>query len=93
MNISVSPSLPGFDGLVQIYDAGTWTTQLQNARPLFQHRGHVVLSQQTDGCAPVLVTSHVWHPERPRTLLSAASDGSVHVWDWVDPDGSSEDRK
>uniref|UniRef100_A0A8C6T5Y9 WD repeat-containing protein 73 n=1 Tax=Neogobius melanostomus TaxID=47308 RepID=A0A8C6T5Y9_9GOBI len=29
-----------------------------------------------------IVTSHTWHPERPRTLLSAASDASVHVWDW-----------
>ncbi|XP_072249845.1 WD repeat-containing protein 73 [Leuresthes tenuis] len=84
-------SVSGFSGVVQIYDASAWKSELQEAQPLFQHRGHVVSSQQADGCVPVFVTSHVWHPERPRTLLSAASDGSVHVWDWVKPDGSVAD--
>ncbi|KAM4581369.1 integrator complex assembly factor WDR73 isoform 2-T3 [Odontesthes bonariensis] len=84
-------SVSGFSGVVQIYDASAWKTELGEAQPLFQHRGHVVSSQQADGCVPVFVTSHVWHPERPRTLLSAASDGSVHVWDWVNPDGSVAD--
>uniref|UniRef100_A0A4W6D4D1 WD repeat domain 73 n=1 Tax=Lates calcarifer TaxID=8187 RepID=A0A4W6D4D1_LATCA len=77
--------LAGFSGAVQIYDASVWTSELQEARPLFEHRGHAVSPEQSDdGVPPILVTSHVWHPERPRTLLSAASDGSVHVWDWVD---------
>ncbi|XP_041845216.1 WD repeat-containing protein 73 isoform X2 [Melanotaenia boesemani] len=85
-------SVSGFSGVVEIYDTSVWRTELQEAQPLFQHRGHVVASQQTDGSVPVFVTSHVWHPERPRTLLSAASDGSFHVWDWVDPDGSAAGR-
>ncbi|XP_061574490.1 WD repeat-containing protein 73 [Cololabis saira] len=80
-------SVSGFDGVVQIYSTALWSTELQKAQPMFQHRGHAV-SSQADGGAPVSVTSHVWHAERPHTLLSAASDGSVHVWDWVDPDGS-----
>uniref|UniRef100_A0A3Q3GEN7 WD repeat domain 73 n=1 Tax=Kryptolebias marmoratus TaxID=37003 RepID=A0A3Q3GEN7_KRYMA len=79
-------SVSGFGGAVQIYNTCAWTPELQDVEPLFQHRGHVVLSEQTDGSVPVFITSHVWHPERPRTLLSAASDGSVHVWDWVEPD-------
>ncbi|KAM6909925.1 integrator complex assembly factor WDR73 [Xenentodon cancila] len=85
-------SVSGFDGVVQIYSTATWQMELQKAQPLFQHRGHAV-SSIYDGCVPVSVTSHVWHAERPQTLLSAASDGSVHVWDWVDPDGSPAGRK
>lgn len=69
---------------MQIYDTSLWGAEQQGPRPLFEHRGHEVSSQRNDE-DPVLITSHVWHRERPRTLLSAASDGSVHVWDWVDP--------
>ncbi|XP_030013330.1 integrator complex assembly factor WDR73 [Sphaeramia orbicularis] len=73
-------AVSGFSGAVQIYNTSLWKSDLQETTPLFQHRGHMVSSQQPDG---VLTTAHAWHPERPRTLLSAASDGSVHVWDWV----------
>ncbi|XP_036930237.1 WD repeat-containing protein 73 isoform X1 [Acanthopagrus latus] len=79
-------AVSGFSGAVQIYNTSVWRSELQEAQPLFQHRGHTVSSQSDDG---VFVTSHVWHPERPRTLLSAASDGSVHVWDWVDQSAGS----
>ncbi|XP_069576038.1 WD repeat-containing protein 73 isoform X1 [Brachyistius frenatus] len=82
-------SVSGFSGVVQIYNTSVWRTEQQEAQPLFQHRGHAVSSQQPDDGVPVFVTAHVWHPERPRTLLSAASDGSIHVWDWVDPAGSA----
>lgn len=52
-------------------------------QPIFVHQGHELsCEEKTD--ATLVVTTHVWHPWRPRTLLSAASDGSVHVWDWVD---------
>lgn len=73
----------GFSGAVQIYNTSGWRAELQEVQPLFEHRGHAV-SPQSAGGVPVFATSHVWHPERPQTLLSAASDGSVHVWDWVD---------
>ncbi|CAN9513894.1 unnamed protein product [Ophioblennius macclurei] len=79
-------SVSGFGGEVQLYSTSAWTTEIRDAQPLFRHRGHAVSSQQTDEGAPAFVTSHAWHPDRPRTMLSAASDGSVHVWDWVDPD-------
>uniref|UniRef100_A0AAQ5ZUZ4 WD repeat domain 73 n=1 Tax=Amphiprion ocellaris TaxID=80972 RepID=A0AAQ5ZUZ4_AMPOC len=82
-------SVSGFSGVVQIYNTCGWSMELQERQPLFQHRGHVVSSQQTDDSTPVFTTAHIWHPERPRTLLSAASDGSVHVWDWVDPEQSA----
>ncbi|CAK6975013.1 WD repeat-containing protein 73 [Scomber scombrus] len=80
-------SVSGFSGSVRIYDASVWRSEhQQEVEPLFEHRGHSVSSQQSDDDddVPVFITAHVWHPERPRTLLSAASDGSVHVWDWVD---------
>lgn len=78
----------GFSGTVQIYSTSGWRTELQEAQPLFEHRGHIV-SSQPEGGVPVFITSHIWHPEQPRTLLSAASDGSVHVWDWVDQSAGS----
>ncbi|KAM9852565.1 integrator complex assembly factor WDR73 isoform 2-T2 [Aulostomus maculatus] len=78
-----SISVSGFGGGVQIYNTSGWGAELQEARPLFEHRGHVVSHRRDDG-VPVNVTAHIWHPERLRTLLSAASDGSVHVWEWVD---------
>ncbi|XP_026227813.1 WD repeat-containing protein 73 isoform X1 [Anabas testudineus] len=76
-------AVSGFSGTVRIYDSSVWGTELQEAQLLFEHRGHAI-SSQADDSVPVFITSHIWHPERPRTLLSAASDGSVHVWDWVD---------
>ncbi|XP_034029388.1 LOW QUALITY PROTEIN: WD repeat-containing protein 73 [Thalassophryne amazonica] len=75
-------AVSGFNGAVQIYDTSAWRVELHEAKPLFQHHGHVVSPQCSDD--GIFITSHVWHPERRRTLLSAASDGSVHVWDWVD---------
>ncbi|PWA24928.1 hypothetical protein CCH79_00015455 [Gambusia affinis] len=84
-DLRFSRSSPGLSGLVQIYDTAGWRAELQDASPLFQHAGHSVSSQHGDGSAPIFITTHVWHPERPRTLLSAASDGSVHVWDWAKP--------
>ncbi|XP_044062921.1 WD repeat-containing protein 73 isoform X2 [Siniperca chuatsi] len=79
-------AVSGFSGAVQIHNTAVWRTEPQEAQPLFEHRGHAVSAQSDDG---VFVTSHVWHPERPRTLLSAGSDGSVHVWDWVDQSAAS----
>ncbi|XP_068613282.1 WD repeat-containing protein 73 [Brachionichthys hirsutus] len=87
-------SVSGFSGAVQIYDTSVWGAEPREVQPLFQHRGHAVSqSQLGDGVpvpVPVSITGHTWHPERPRTLLSAASDGSVHLWDWVDQSAGSE---
>ncbi|KAF1388483.1 hypothetical protein PFLUV_G00090720 [Perca fluviatilis] len=74
-------AVSGFSAAVQVYKTSVWSAERQDVRPLFEHRGHSVSSRSGDH---VFATAHVWHPERPRTLLSAASDGSVHVWDWVD---------
>ncbi|XP_061771423.1 WD repeat-containing protein 73-like isoform X2 [Nerophis ophidion] len=76
-------SVSGFSGDVQIYSTTAWGPEPTAAVPLFEHRGHTVSSQAADGDAPAaVVTAHVWHPKQARTLLSAASDGSLHVWDW-----------
>ncbi|XP_078480607.1 LOW QUALITY PROTEIN: integrator complex assembly factor WDR73-like [Lampetra planeri] len=72
----------------QIYNTSRWKAEPLEAQPMFEHRGHMVSSQQCDG-GPVIATTHIWHPERPQTLLSAASDGSVHVWDWIDVHNTS----
>ncbi|KAK6305541.1 hypothetical protein J4Q44_G00243210 [Coregonus suidteri] len=89
MNVTWAPALDnclavsGFDGMVQIYNTASWRPELMEFQPLFIHRGHMMSEDQFDTSSAV-VTTHVWHPSRPKTVLSAAVDGSVHVWDWVD---------
>ncbi|XP_072316676.1 WD repeat-containing protein 73 [Eucyclogobius newberryi] len=91
-NVSWAPALQhhmalsGVSGLVQIYDTSLWGAELQPAHAQFEHKGHAVSSPSDD----IITTGHAWHPERPRTLLSAASDASVHVWDWNDQSETRE---
>ncbi|XP_006885271.1 PREDICTED: WD repeat-containing protein 73 [Elephantulus edwardii] len=80
-------AISGFDGTIQVYDVTSWDSTGTHVEPLFIHRGHIFLDGHEQDTAP-LVTTHVWHPSKPRTLLSAANDASLHVWDWVDPRGS-----
>ncbi|KAK0141075.1 WD repeat-containing protein 73 [Merluccius polli] len=76
-----------FDGGVQIFSMSTWGPDAREQQVLFQHRDHSLPPSECSGptAGAVRTTSHAWHPDRPHTLLSAATDGSVHVWDWVDP--------
>ncbi|XP_024622316.1 WD repeat-containing protein 73 isoform X2 [Neophocaena asiaeorientalis asiaeorientalis] len=76
-------AISGFDGTVQVYDVTSWGGMGRQVEPLFTHKGHIFLDGNGMDTAP-LVTTHTWHPCKPRTLLSAASDASLHVWDWVD---------
>ncbi|KAJ3597653.1 hypothetical protein NHX12_001170 [Muraenolepis orangiensis] len=86
LGVSWAPALEdclavsGLDGGVQIFSVSSWGPEARERQPVFQHRGHSV-----PVVGGVRTTSHAWHPARPHTLLSAATDGSVHVWDWVDP--------
>ncbi|XP_018591884.2 integrator complex assembly factor WDR73 isoform X2 [Scleropages formosus] len=77
-------AVSGLDGLVHIYDTTSWRPDSSEAPALFVHRGHVMSPGSEADAGASLVTTHVWHPWRPRTLLSAAMDGSLHVWDWVE---------
>ncbi|XP_062867767.1 WD repeat-containing protein 73 [Trichomycterus rosablanca] len=79
-------AVSGFDGHMRVFDTVSWTADPeQHPEPTFIHRGHEMSREEKINAAtPLVVTTHVWHPQRQRTLLSAASDGSVHVWDWVD---------
>ncbi|XP_026723318.1 WD repeat-containing protein 73 [Athene cunicularia] len=74
-------AVSGFDGTVHVYDAQSWDSSGGEAEPIFVHKGHAFGPGSSRN--PPLVTVHMWHPQKPRTLLSAASDGSLHVWDWV----------
>ncbi|XP_035293614.1 WD repeat-containing protein 73 isoform X2 [Cricetulus griseus] len=76
-------AISGFDGTVQIYDVTSWDGKKSQVESLFTHKGHILLDGNEIDATP-LVTTHTWHPCKPRTLLSAASDASLHVWDWVD---------
>ncbi|XP_075054403.1 integrator complex assembly factor WDR73-like [Mixophyes fleayi] len=76
-------SISGFDSAVHIYDIKHWDTAGKEMDALFSHRGHCFLGGGDDGSVPS-VTTHSWHPWRERTLVSAASDSSLHIWDWLD---------
>ncbi|XP_073469025.1 WD repeat-containing protein 73 [Aquarana catesbeiana] len=76
-------SISGFDGTVQIYDTQSWDNDVKERDALFTHRGHSVMGVCEDGRVP-RVTCHTWHPWKERTLISAANDGSLHMWDWLD---------
>ncbi|XP_028581633.2 integrator complex assembly factor WDR73 [Podarcis muralis] len=88
LSVSFAPLLgehlavSGFDGTVRVYDTHNWVPSVQDAKPAFVHKGHVFSEAGKAGVAAPVVTTHAWHPSKPRTLLSAASDGSLHVWDW-----------
>ncbi|KAM4796310.1 integrator complex assembly factor WDR73 [Rhinophrynus dorsalis] len=75
-------SISGFDGTVQIYNTQCWDGTMEEREALFTHRGHSVLGESEDGRTPK-VTAHTWHPWKERTVLSTASDGSLHIWDWT----------
>ncbi|XP_077382434.1 integrator complex assembly factor WDR73 isoform X3 [Festucalex cinctus] len=98
ISVSCAPALgdviavSGFSGVVQIYDTSSWGSEPRDTDPLFEHRGHAVCSPQSSSQAEggaVAVTCHVWHPKESRTLVSAADDASLHVWDWI---GQSDGR-
>ncbi|XP_051533235.1 WD repeat-containing protein 73 isoform X4 [Myxocyprinus asiaticus] len=74
----------GFDGTVQLYNTTNWSTEAQDPQPIFSHQGHEMLYEAKYSSSQPVVTTHAWHQSRPNTLLSAATDGSIHVWDWVD---------
>ncbi|XP_006867244.1 PREDICTED: WD repeat-containing protein 73 [Chrysochloris asiatica] len=80
-------AISGFDGTVQVYDVTSWDRVESQVEPLFIHRGHIFLNANEQDTIP-LVTTHIWHPCKARTLLSAADDASLHVWDWVELRGS-----
>uniref|UniRef100_A0A8D0HIH6 WD repeat-containing protein 73 n=1 Tax=Sphenodon punctatus TaxID=8508 RepID=A0A8D0HIH6_SPHPU len=82
-------AVSGFDGTVHVYDTHSWGTTGEEAAPAFVHRGHLFSEAEDGGGDPPLVTAHAWHPWKHRMLLSAASDGSLHVWDWADSCSSS----
>uniref|UniRef100_A0A8C2B8C3 WD repeat domain 73 n=1 Tax=Cyprinus carpio TaxID=7962 RepID=A0A8C2B8C3_CYPCA len=90
LNVSWAPvlnrclSVSGFDGTVHIYNTMDWSTEGQSPQPVFSHRGHEMSHEAKYSSSLPVVTTHFWHQSRPKTLLSAATDGSLHVWDWVD---------
>ncbi|XP_076836946.1 integrator complex assembly factor WDR73 [Brachyhypopomus gauderio] len=92
LNVTCAPVLDnylavsGFDGKVYVYDTTSWSTDSQTPQPIFVHRGHDPSCEAKTDDTSLVVTTHVWHPSRSRTLLSAASDGSIQIWDWVDKD-------
>ncbi|KFZ62873.1 WD repeat-containing protein 73, partial [Antrostomus carolinensis] len=80
-------AVSGFDGTVHVYDTQSWDSSGREAEPIFIHKGHAFGGMGDNGDPP-LVTVHTWHPQKPRTLLSAANDCSLHVWDWVESCGN-----
>ncbi len=58
--------------------------------PAFTHRGHHTCQEDryssgySEGYSGVLTTlHHSWHIAKPHLVLSSASDGSLHAWNYV----------
>ena len=68
----------GFDGNVYIFKRST--SQDEITEPLFKHEGHVM--NQTDHSNSLLVVKHLWHPWQQDLVMSAATDGSLHAWQY-----------
>ena len=69
----------GFDGNVYIFNR-TVSNPKETAEPLFQHEGHVM--NQENQSDPLLVVKHLWHPWQQDLVMSAATDGSLHAWQY-----------
>ncbi|XP_014663284.1 PREDICTED: WD repeat-containing protein 73-like [Priapulus caudatus] len=93
-------SVSGFDSNVRLYDLSASPTESQSqeaqqprdeercrsaARPMFVHDGHSACANTDAAATAVAVTTHAWHPEQTNLILSSASDGSLHAWEWREP--------
>ena len=67
-----------------IYETLEWSQKESNCpvvKPTFVHKGHeVCLDEDYTGILTVL--HHSWHPSQTQLVLSAASDGSLHAWNY-----------
>ncbi|XP_046560611.1 WD repeat-containing protein 73-like isoform X2 [Haliotis rubra] len=83
ITLSICPTNPdlvavtGVDGCVQIYDRSKWG-DTEVVTPVFVHQGHI--ADREDQSQVILTSQHLWYPWKQGTLLSAASDGSLHIF-------------
>ncbi|CAC5381897.1 unnamed protein product [Mytilus coruscus] len=79
-------SLSGFDGNVYIYDTQKSPVHefgYSFTEPIFNHQGHEKnCSDQSD---IIKSLAHLWHPWKPGLIMSSASDGSLHAWEYCIP--------
>ncbi|XP_048247400.1 WD repeat-containing protein 73-like isoform X2 [Haliotis rufescens] len=70
-------AVTGFDGCVQIYDRSKWG-DADVVTPVFVHQGHI--ADREDPSQVIVTSQHLWYPWKQGTLLSAASDGGLHIF-------------
>ncbi|XP_067668839.1 WD repeat-containing protein 73-like [Haliotis asinina] len=70
-------AVTGVDGCVQIYDRSKWG-DTEFVTPVFVHQGHI--ADREDQSQVVLTSQHLWYQWKQETMLSAASDGSLHIF-------------
>jgi len=83
----LSRVIAGCDSNVYVYKMPLCDTN--QLHPQFVHTGHKLKSSNT---SDVIVWTSSWHPGTvPNTIMSAASDGSLHAWQFMasDPDEKS----
>ncbi|XP_077987748.1 integrator complex assembly factor WDR73-like [Glandiceps talaboti] len=74
-------SISGINDKVYIYDViDLKSTKAESVKPIFIHEGHMTTASANQD---TVVWTHTWHPWKEHLLMSAASDGSLHAWDWV----------
>ncbi|KAK3596714.1 hypothetical protein CHS0354_025011 [Potamilus streckersoni] len=76
-------STSGFDSEVDIFCFDSFKNSDENKiGPVFTHEGHVTTCEEPIA-SDFTVTSHLQHPFQASLILSAASDGSLHAWEYI----------
>lgn len=68
----------GFDSDVYVFDLNP--SAINNTKPIFTHQGH--RRNATNSNNRLTTVTHILHPWQHDLVLSAATDGSLHAWQY-----------
>ncbi|OWF39270.1 WD repeat-containing protein 73-like [Mizuhopecten yessoensis] len=81
--------ISGFDSNVYIFNLPMLSsmgsqTDHQVSKPVFKHEGHMQNARMDTQAKLLTTVTHILHPLQHDLVLSAATDGSLHAWQFND---------